>query len=203
MGVTQRLLKWEEALAPASCWREAGPDILVIPFLRPDFCAELVAAAETVGDFKPLPSDVENAAAPGQELRLNIIAPEIARQFDIHFQERIAPVLRTHWWPLNLGKTRMPFILRYSPDTQPVLDPHHDAAMVSMTILLNEGYEGGELTFPRQHWTSEGVGIGEVIVFPSRVTHVHWVMPVIAGTRFAMAAWIAVPGDEPDDAIAP
>ena len=201
--MTARLQTWEDALAPATCWREAASDILTIPFLRPDFCAELVAAAETVGEFKPLRSDVENKAAPGQELRLNRIDPEIARQFENHFQARIAPILRTHWWPIKLGKTRMPFILRYSPETQATLDAHHDAAMVSMTILLNTQYEGGELTFPRQHWNSDGVGVGDVIAFPSRVTHVHYVLPVTAGTRYAMAAWVATPGDRPDDSIIP
>ncbi len=200
----QCLLTWANALAASSCWREAAPDILTIPFLSPEFCAALIAAAEERLDaFGPLPSDVENRAAPGRELRINHIAPEVARQFETHFNKHIAPVLRTYWWPLKLGKTRMPFILRYSPDTQAVLDPHHDAAMVSMAILLNADYEGGELTFPRQHWNSAGVGVGNIIAFPSRVTHVHWVMPVTAGTRYAMAAWVAPPGDNPNDAITP
>ena len=200
-SVANRLLTWEDALVDPGSWREIAPDILLIPFLKPDFCADLIAAAEGVGSFRPLDADVENNAAPGQEMRLNRIDPEIPRQFEAHFRERIEPALRVHWWPLKIGPVRMPFLLRYSPDTQPALDPHHDAAMVSLAMHLNTGYEGGALTFPRQHWDSHALEVGDVVAFPSRVTHVHWVTPVTAGTRYAMTCWLTAPNETPDDAI--
>lgn len=198
----QRLLKYENARAEG-CWREVAPDILTLPFWPPDFCRELVAASELLDEFRPYAPDVENNAAPGQELRIDRISPRFAEHFETHFQECVAPILRVHWWPLNLGKTRMPFVLRYSADTQASLDPHHDAAMVSLAIPLNNAYEGGHLTFPRQHWDSREVEIGHIIAFPSRVTHVHWVTPVTAGTRYAMTCWLADPGAQPDDPVIP
>ena len=196
----QRLLTYEDA-ALEGCWREVAADILVIPFWKPDFCRELIAAAEILDEFQPYEPDVTNNAAPGQELRINRISPRFAEHFEAHFQRRIAPVLKTHWWPLQLGKVRMPFVLRYSPDTQPALTPHHDAALVSLAMPLNKGYEGGALIFPRQHWDSSEVETGHVIAFPSGVTHVHGTTPVTAGTRYAMTAWIAAPRDDPHDPI--
>lgn len=199
----QRLLTYEDAAAGPAPWREVAPDILVLPFWQPDFCAELVGAAELLDEFQPYAPDVDNNAAPGQELRINRISPKLAEHFEAHFQDRVAEILRTHWWPLKLGKVRMPFVLRYSADTQAALDPHHDAAMVSLAIPLNNGYEGGRLTFPRQHWDSHEVEPGHLIAFPSRVSHVHWVTPVTAGVRYAMTCWIAAPNDQPHDPVIP
>ncbi len=200
----QRLLTYSDAKAEG-CWREVAQDILVMPFWRPDFCQEVVAAAELLDEFQPYGPDVDHNAAPGQELRINRISPRFAEHFEQHFREVVEPVLRVHWWPLNLGKTRMPFVLRYSVDTQASLDPHHDAAMVSLAMPLNHpgAYAGGYLTFPRQHWDSREVEPGCLIMFPSRVTHVHWVTPVTEGVRYAMTCWLADPGSQPDDSIIP
>ena len=184
-------------------WREVAQDILLIPFWSREFCRELIDAAELLDEFVPYGPDVDNNAAPGQEMRINRISPRLAESFEAHFQSVVSPIIRTHWWPLNTGKTRMPFVLRYSPDTQAALAPHHDAAMVSLAMPLNSGYEGGRLTFPRQHWDSRDVEVGHLIVFPSQVTHVHGVTPVTQGVRYAMTCWIASTRDQPHDPIIP
>lgn len=198
----QRLLTYQDARVEG-CWREAAPDILVMPFWRPDFCRELIAAAELLDEFVPYGPDVDNNAAPGQELRINRISPRFAEHFERHFQEYAAPAIRTHWWPLTIGKTRMPFVLRYSPDTQAALSPHHDAALISLAVPLNADYQGGRLTFPRQHWDSRDVPVGHLIIFPSQVTHVHGVTAVTRGARYAMTCWIASTRDNPHDPILP
>lgn len=182
-------------------WREIAPDILSIPFWTLEFCHQVINAAELLDEFKPYEPDVQNNAAPGQELRINRISPRFAENFAEHVQQYLVPILRAHWWPLKLGPIRMPFVLRYSGETQASLDPHHDAAMVSLAMPLNDGFRGGELTFPRQRWNAANVPIGNIIAFPSRVTHVHWVTEVTEGTRYAMTCWIAEPNARPDDAI--
>ena len=198
----QRLIAYEDADADGF-WREVAPDIVLIPFWRAEFCRELIDAAESVGEFAPWAPDVRNDAAPGQELRIDRISPRFAERFEAHFQRRVIPIVKTHWWPLKPGRTRMPFVLRYSADTQAALDPHHDAALVSFSIPLNAGYEGGVLTFPRQHWDSREVEVGTLVAFPSRVSHVHWVTPVTAGKRYAMTVWIAASDQPPADPIVP
>lgn len=183
-------------------WREVAPDILAIPFWQEGFCRMLVEASELLGgDFRPYEKDVANNAAPGQELRIDLVDPRIAEAFEQDIQQRAVPVIRKHWWPLKPGKVRMPFVLRYSADTQASLDPHHDAAMVSFAMLLNRDYDGGALAFPRQHWDSRDVEIGTLLAFPSQVTHVHRVEPVASGTRYAMTAWMAPPNQYPPDAV--
>ena len=198
----QRLIAYEDAAAEGY-WREVAPDILLIPFWRAEFCRDLIEAAESIDEFAPYAPDVRNKAAPGQELRINRISPHFAERFEAHFQRRVTPIIKTHWWPLKMGKIRMPFVLRYSADTQAALDPHHDAAMVSIAMPLNADYRGGALTFPRQHWDSRDVAAGTMIAFPSRVSHVHWVTPVSAGTRYAMTVWVAASDHPPPDPIIP
>ena len=97
----------------------------------------------------------------------------------------------------------MPFVLRYSADTRAALDPQHDAALVSFTMPLNAGYEGGVLTFPRQHWDSREVEVGTLIAFPSRVTHVHWITPVSAGRTLCDDVRVAAADHPPADPIIP
>ena len=196
----ERLVTYDGAEAEGP-WREVANDIIVLPFWTPDFCREVIRAADLLNEYKSLDGDVQNNAAPGQETRFNRISPRFAENFESHFRRRVAPIVRQHWWPLNLGRNRMPFVLKYSPDEQPSLDPHHDASMISMTIALNDDYEGGLLTFPRQHWDSREITAGMMVVFPGRVTHVHWVLPVTAGKRYSAAAWVVDPGAEPFDPI--
>lgn len=196
----KQLITYHNAEATGA-WQEVANDILVLPFWTEEFCREVIAAAEVMDEFRPLQSDVQNNAAPGQELRFNRISPRFAENFQAHFKRRVEPIVRQHWWPLQLGANRMPFVLKYAPDAQPSLDPHHDAAMISMTIVMNDGYDGGLLTSPRQHWDSRNIRPGTMIVFPSRVTHVHWVLPVTAGTRYSVAAWVVDTSVRPDDAI--
>ena len=63
---------------------------------------------------------------------------------------------------------------------------HGKTRKLSMTIVLNEDYEGGEFEFfDDKNLIKEK--IGTVIVFPSYM--VHKVRPVTKGTRYSLVAW--------------
>jgi hypothetical protein len=82
-------------------------------------------------------------------------------------------------------------VLRYGVGGK--YEPHIDASLtyprrVSMILLLNNDYEGGELYFP---------GIGEIkvapnraIVWPSNYVYVHGVKPITKGTRYSIVSWL-------------
>ena len=68
---------------------------------------------------------------------------------------------------------------------------------ISVSVILNEDYEGGELQFKilnptgqEQISTFKGK-IGDVIVFPSYIN--HRVIPVTKGTRYSVVAWYGGP----------
>ena len=68
---------------------------------------------------------------------------------------------------------------------------HGKTRKLSMTVLLNEGYEGGELNFTNEQGVDSiisGKGTkGTVIVFPSYQT--HSVEKITKGTRYSLVVW--------------
>ena len=68
---------------------------------------------------------------------------------------------------------------------------------LSMSILLNDNYDGGEFQFAtynkgeREIQTPEFNKAGSVIVFPSFLE--HRVLPVTKGTRYSLVAWFLGP----------
>jgi len=66
---------------------------------------------------------------------------------------------------------------------------HKKTRKLSMTVLLNEGYEGGGLKFTNTLVPSiKGDGTkGTVIVFPSY--HSHCVEKITKGTRYSLVVW--------------
>ena len=60
---------------------------------------------------------------------------------------------------------------------------------ISISILLNDGYEGGDLAFFTDGETQVNPDRGTAIAFPSYLP--HRVMPVTKGTRWSLVCWIA------------
>ena len=76
-------------------------------------------------------------------------------------------------------------------DQAPVHDNNNMTRKLSMTLLLNDSFSGGELQIynPSTHkdLTIE-MDAGKVCIFPSWV--VHRVKPVTSGTRYSLVAWM-------------
>ncbi|SVA64284.1 uncharacterized protein METZ01_LOCUS117138 [marine metagenome] len=76
-------------------------------------------------------------------------------------------------------------------------DPNPYVRKLSMTVLLNDNYEGGEFEFCSYNRTDYQItapnigGAGSIIVFPS--AQEHRVAPVTKGTRYSLVAWFIGP----------
>jgi len=74
---------------------------------------------------------------------------------------------------------------------------HGKVRKLSMTILLNGNYQGGEFQFAHYNKLDNKVetpdfkNAGSVIVFPSFIE--HQVAPVTKGTRYSLVAWFVGP----------
>ena len=74
---------------------------------------------------------------------------------------------------------------------------HGKVRKLSMTILLNGNYKGGEFQFAHYNkldnkvQTPDFKNAGSVIVFPSFIE--HQVTPVTKGTRYSLVAWFLGP----------
>ena len=92
-----------------------------------------------------------------------------------------------------LPGVRDAFVIKYSMGVQEHLRMHHDVAQVSASIKLNDGFEGGELNFPRQGITNASLAVGDLVAWPSLVTHPHEGMPLKGGTKYALTIWFELP----------
>ena len=74
---------------------------------------------------------------------------------------------------------------------------HGNVRKLSMTILLNGNYQGGEFQFANYNKfncnaeTPDFKNAGSIIVFPSFIE--HQVTPVTKGTRYSLVAWFVGP----------
>ncbi len=194
MDDLQRILGYLDAadtsLGTASGPRTVGQDLLAVPFWTPQFCAAIVRAAEAIGAFEPQPDD----PVPGHEVSLAVISPRLFALVEADLGERIWPVLQQEWPYIEYYGLRDAFVIRYAIGEQEHLRIHHDVAQVSGSVKLNDGYQGGELAFPRQLTTNADLAIGELLAWPSLVTHPHETLPLRQGVKYALTIWFELPG---------
>uniref|UniRef100_A0A1I7X073 procollagen-lysine 5-dioxygenase n=1 Tax=Heterorhabditis bacteriophora TaxID=37862 RepID=A0A1I7X073_HETBA len=104
-------------------------------------------------------------------------------------------------------ESNMMFVVRYRPDEQPALRPHHDASTFrwrtnkilifrinySIDIALNKkgkDFEGGGVRYIRYNCTVQADQIGYAMMFPGRLTHLHEGLPTTHGTRYILVSFL-------------
>ncbi len=185
----QQILGYHGAADAAEGVREVGPDIVAVPFWTPRFCATVIRAAEAAGAFEPQPDD----PVPGHEVSLAVISPQLFHAVEHDIGARVWPQLQAVWPYVDYHGLRDAFVIRYALGEQEHLRIHHDVAQVSGSVKLNDGYQGAELAFPRQGVDNRGVAVGELLSWPSLVTHPHETLPLTAGVKYALTIWCEVP----------
>ena len=185
----QQLFGYRGAIDERTGHRRLAPDVLVLPFWTPDFCATIVRAAEAHGAFEPQPDD----PVPGHELSLAVISPQLFETVQQDLGERIWPQLREEWPYIDYFGLRDAFVIKYALGAQEHLRIHHDVAQLSASVKLNDGYEGAELEFPRQGVTNASCAVGELLAWPSLVTHPHQTVPLRSGVKYALTIWFELP----------
>ena len=95
-------------------------------------------------------------------------------------------------WALDQEvETKDIFIVKYSKDTQTKLKMHVDDSYISGSIKLNNNYEGGILTFPRQSVTNQETEVGDLLIWPSQITHPHNSTLLEEGEKYSITIWTA------------
>ena len=199
MDDVERILGYRDAIDPAFAPDrepdegpdpvELAPDIVMVPWWTPEFCAAIIRAAEMVGGFESDPED----PVPGTEISLAAISPRLFQAVQDDVGVRLWPLLRRRWPLIDYCGLRDAFVIRYRPEDQSELRLHHDVAQVSASVKLNEDYVGGALTFPRQGASNADVPVGSLIAWPSLVTHPHAGEPVTEGTKYSLTIWCELP----------
>jgi hypothetical protein len=185
----QKILGYKGAAHERSGVRELGPDLLAVQFWNHDYCATMIRAAEAIGAFEHKPDD----PVPGHEISLAGISPRLFEAVEIDLGVRIWPQLQTQWPYIDYHGLRDVFVIKYEMGVQENLRMHHDVAQVSASMKLNDEYEGAILDFPRQGVTNESAEVGELVVFPSLVTHPHQATPLRSGVKYGLVVWFELP----------
>jgi len=92
-----------------------------------------------------------------------------------------------------IEKKEPPQLLRYGVgqkfhdhiDDHPVLGVRR----VSLSLYLNDNYEGGEILFPRFNLRIKPKA-NQLIVFPSNYVYNHEIIPVTSGERYVVVQWM-------------
>lgn len=185
----QQILGYQGAIDERKGLTELGNEVYTVPFWTPRFCDTVIRAAEAVGAFELQPDD----PVPGHEVSLAVISPRLFEQVEIDLGRRIWPQLQEVWPFIDYHGLRDVFVIKYELGQQEHLRMHHDVAQVSASAKLNDGYEGAVLDFPRQGVDNRTVPVGELVVWPSLVTHPHQATPLQSGTKYGLTVWFELP----------
>jgi hypothetical protein len=187
-----RILRYRDAAAPARPAAVVANEMLVVPFWTVEFCATIIRAAEAVDAFRSNDDD----PVPGHEVSLAAISPRLFAHVEDDLAVRVMPDVQEMWPYADYFGLRDVFVIKYAPSGQTELRIHHDVAQLSGSVRLNDGYGGARLAFPRQGFDNGELAVGDLLLWPSLVTHPHRCEPLEHGVKYALTLWFELPGGQ-------
>ncbi|XP_040918262.1 procollagen-lysine,2-oxoglutarate 5-dioxygenase 1 isoform X1 [Toxotes jaculatrix] len=173
------------------------PDVYWFPIFSNVACNHLVEEMEHFGKWSGggnvdtrIQGGYENV--PTIDIHMNQINFE--KEWHKFLLEFIAPITEK-MYPGYYTKAQfdLAFVVRYRPDEQPSLRPHHDASTFTINIALNQvglDYQGGGCRFLRYDCSVQAPRKGWALMHPGRLTHYHEGLPTTAGTRYIAVSFV-------------
>ncbi|XP_077100272.1 procollagen-lysine,2-oxoglutarate 5-dioxygenase 2 isoform X1 [Siphateles boraxobius] len=173
------------------------PDVFWFPVFSEKACDELVEEMEKYGSWSG-GSHEDKRITGGYE---SVPTDDIhMRQIDfdkewLHFiREFISPVtLKVFSGYYTKGYAIMNFVVKYTPNRQAYLRPHHDSSTFTINVALNNkgvDFQGGGCRFHRYNCSIESPRKGWSFMHPGRLTHLHEGLPTTNGTRYIAVSFI-------------
>ncbi|TMS40194.1 hypothetical protein L596_006603 [Steinernema carpocapsae] len=190
--------KYHQVLEEGFVLDQPCPDVYDFPLMSERFCAEMIVEMEHFGQWSTgkhednrLTGGYENV--PTRDIHMNQVGFE--RHWLYFVDEFVRPVQEkvfTGYYHQPVESVMM-FVVRYKPEEQPALRPHHDASTYSIDIALNKrgrDYEGGGVRYIRYNCTVAADEVGYSMLFPGRLTHLHEGLPTTKGTRYIAVSFL-------------
>ena len=168
---------------PTHNYEVLDKDMLVVDYMTPTMCDDLIDIADDHGGWGSLSYD----KFPAQEIRLKEL--KLWEEMEKHWEKYLYPIIEKYWWPMEMYGMRDAFVMRYAMDTQRKLNLHTDASLVTGSVKLNDDYEGADLVFPRQSISNKDIPVGKCILFPGTVTHGHECTELKSGVKYSLTMW--------------
>lgn len=159
-------------------------DILRCNFLTQEGCIAIQETCKALNSWSPELRD-EYAT---YDIHLEDSLPEFFNMIEEHFTSYILPSC-IEYWQIPTFTLKTVFALKYSPDTQTSLKLHHDDSYISGSIKLNTNYKGAELYFPSKNYDNSNVDAGQLLIWPSDITHRHGSKELLEGEKYSLTLW--------------
>ncbi|XP_071379537.1 procollagen-lysine,2-oxoglutarate 5-dioxygenase 1 isoform X2 [Centroberyx affinis] len=173
------------------------PDVYWFPLFTDIACNHIVEEMEHFGKWsgggnvdKRIQGGYENV--PTIDIHMNQVGYE--KEWHKLLLDYIAPITEK-MYPGYYTKCSSPlnFVVRYKPDEQPLLAPHHDASTFTINVALNSkgvDYQGGGCRFLRYNCSVQAPRKGWALMHPGRLTHYHEGLPTTAGVRYIAVSFV-------------
>ncbi|TTH08281.1 Procollagen-lysine,2-oxoglutarate 5-dioxygenase 1 [Bagarius yarrelli] len=183
---------WQIFNNPVPC-----PDVYWFPVFTNVACEHLIEEMENFGQWSGggnvdtrIQGGYENV--PTIDIHMNQISFE--REWHKFLLEYVAPVTEK-MFPGYYTKAQfdLAFVVRYKPDEQPSLRPHHDASTFTINIALNQvgtDFQGGGCRFLRYDCSIKSQRKGWALMHPGRLTHYHEGLPTTEGVRYISVSFV-------------
>ena len=173
------------------------PDVYNVPLVSPLYCQQLIEEVEHYGKW---------SSGGHQDARLdggyeNVPTVDIHMK-QIDYDQHWLTIIKDYVLPIQEkiylgyssdGKSFMNFVVKYHPDGQKYLRPHHDSSTFTINIALNRigiDFTGGGSNFIRYNCSVPQNPIGWLIMHPGRLTHYHEGLEIKSGIRYIMISFI-------------
>ncbi|CAH0716187.1 unnamed protein product, partial [Brenthis ino] len=174
------------------------PDVYWFPIVSARFCKEWIEVMEAFGKWSDGSNNDQRLeggyeAVPTRDIHMKQVG--LDKQWLYILKEYVRPLQELVFtgYYHNPPVSVMNFVVRYRPDEQPSLRPHHDSSTYTINIALNtphDDYEGGGCRFIRYNCSVRDTKRGWMLMHPGRLTHFHEGLRVTEGTRYIMISFV-------------
>jgi|TARA_B100001094_G_scaffold188099_1_gene182323 hypothetical protein len=164
-------------------------DIFHTKFLNEEIATAL---ADLLKEDKRWKKGVYDRRYGTHDIPLDEYYPDMYDLIKEQFDNMVVPAMSNVWYFGDRPEAYNIFAVKYSSDTQIALKEHVDQSHISGSIKLNNNYKGGVLEFRRQKYCNEKVEIGDLIIWPSQLTHPHLSTEIVEGEKYAITIWTDV-----------
>uniref|UniRef100_A0A4W4E0C8 Procollagen-lysine,2-oxoglutarate 5-dioxygenase 1 n=1 Tax=Electrophorus electricus TaxID=8005 RepID=A0A4W4E0C8_ELEEL len=171
------------------------PDVYWFPIFTEVACRHLIEEMENYGQWSGggnvdtrIQGGYENV--PTIDIHMNQI--NFQKEWHKFLLEYVAPVTEK-MFPGYYTRFDLAFVVRYKPDEQPLLRPHHDASTFTINVALNQvgvDFQGGGSRFLRYNCSVQATKQGWALMHPGRLTHYHEGLRTTAGTRYIAVSFV-------------
>uniref|UniRef100_A0A669F797 Procollagen-lysine,2-oxoglutarate 5-dioxygenase 1 n=1 Tax=Oreochromis niloticus TaxID=8128 RepID=A0A669F797_ORENI len=177
------------------------PDVYWFPVFSSVACNHMIEEMEHYGKWSG-GANVDNRIHGGYEnvptIDIHMTQINFEKDWQKFLVEYVVPITEK-MFPGYYTKVRASLthtceiVVRYKPDKQPLLMPHHDASTFTVNIALNQvglDYQGGGCRFLRYDCSIQAPRKGWALLHPGRLTHYHEGLPTTAGVRYIAVSFV-------------